>query len=656
MYEETIRSFLTRPYPIANGLWSADDAAGSLLVSQNAVGSYFSASTRIFDKLTGFQFLRGGMKFTLRINGTRFHYGALLLAFYPLQSYIGIAGARRDNVISATMMPSIMVNPHQDEIAELEIPFVYPYNYLDLTQDFVQDLGEIRVYCFIPLRAVNATTVGTVSYTLYAHFVDPVVTGFTSLANNPEPAVLVEQTLVGEKANRVVPEAINLFNTDENDTAVSAGVHAYPMCNPSSKELGFSPSDMEFNTIFTRANPVLITDWTSDLLPGQEILAVDVTPAMPLVAPIAGSPYAIRPHYLSTLSRLFRFWRGALRYRLQIVASAFHSGRLMITWNPSRHGATIDIVDAISRRSNTNHIIVDLQQTTEVMFEVPYLHNLPWQTLPNTDAEAPSSDARTGSLGVTVLNRLTTPNGEPSSVRFILWMYGSDSLRFAVPLTQPTLPNLVTPTTLVEQCLVAPLGDSRYGSISSARNVQDDACMGETINNVYDLCRKMAVFYESATVAASAGAATSLYSRPTDQIAQRTHIEVMKRMYLCSRGPVRYAGTILAATNVNYYSGFQLSALTTPSVITSLPLHAPAFGSLLVTPTSGCPNSAIVVPYYSPMLFYINNAAVASPHNVDVFPVYLVITQRLNPTNLHVNAFYSVAPGFQFGYLIAPLS
>jgi hypothetical protein len=580
-----------------------------------------------------------------------------------MQSYIGPISVSRDNVNSATMMPSILVNPHQDEIASLVVPYVYPYTFMDITKQNLQDLGHIRIYVFSTLRAVNQQTLPSVPWTLYAKMVDPVVTGFTAKPLHLEPALIAleEQSLNGDSASRVVPEALNLFSTDASDTAVSAGVHGYPNPNNSNKEIGLNPSEMEFSHIYTRANPHRTSTWVSTEQAGFKMNEWFVCPHdYPNLRVEASSPAT----FLTTLSSVHKFWRGALRYRIQFFASAFHSGRILLAWHPAGDPpGTVDISDL----SNTNHIIIDLQQSTDLFFEVPYLYPLPWQRTVFKNNYLPAV------MTMTVLNPLTTPSGEISVVDYVVWVYGSSSLEFALPYTQTNADRIgamgdpAQPRTqeieLEEQCQSFPLDDPKFGTLAAAGPIPDDACMGEKITNVYDACRKIACIGTYTLAAGNrAGSYQSIFARTSITDEQRVALKVFQRMYLTSRGPVRYAATAVTGTSLSnlanyevpFYMGFFMSDAPEGIALTSAPSPVPPFGSLLVKPNA-CPNSAIVVPYYCNALFLLHYAALQTPLD-DEYPHAMVQYQLSDGLAFVQTRYYaSPAPGFELGYLVAPL-
>lgn len=645
MYAESIRSFLTRPYPVANGTWTGSQTTGSLVDAIPLMSQYLVTANTIRDKITGFKYIRGGMRVSMRVNGTKFHHGLMVLAFYPLDSAIGGVGANRRNAASATMMPSIFVNPTSDGVEELDVPFVYQDQFIKLDDRRTNEFGDVRLYILDSLKAVNQTTVGAISWTMYAHFVDPVLTGFTHENVDVTPTIVV-QGYTGESATRVVPEFLNGFNTDGSDPSISAGIIGYPSGSDPQTELAFQRSDMDLKHIYTYPNYIAATDWSSDTNVGVQIMHVTVHPGYTTLSP--GNTF------LKVLSGVTGFWRGALRYKVMVVASAFHSGRLQISWNPTTAVGSGAVIPDLA---NSNHIVLDLQQTTEVYFTVPYLHHKPWQHV--------QSFSQAAALSFNILNRLATPSGTTSTVRILVWAYGSDTLQFAVPRIRTLFPVPASALPLADddvievQCYKLPLDDSRFGKMGDASDVADTSCIGERITSVLQLTRKLAFAGTAVSTASQDTFTYRPFNRKNGLIQLNTHVAGIGSMYLAIRGPLRVAATVdtLAAgevvSNEQYYIGIGIDVLGDAGISGSNAGGPSDFGFALVRPDSA-PNPSLILPWYSNKLFAINNQA----SNLDITTVYpsFSATKFNGPAPIGVFRFFmSTTDDTQFGYLIAPL-
>lgn len=92
--------------------------------------------------------------------------------------------------------------------------------------------------------------------------------------------------------------------------------------------------------------------------------AVTVAPAQTIVQPTALA-YAALP---------FRYWRGTITLRFEIVCSSFHRGKLMFVYEPN--GFALALLNAVAFDFNQNYIkIVDIEEVRHVEFQIGFLHD-----------------------------------------------------------------------------------------------------------------------------------------------------------------------------------------------------------------------------------------------------------------------------------------
>lgn len=203
-YIETVRSFLTRPYPVATGNWTGDNAYDFLLVNINPLGAYLSLN-QILGKLQGFAYLRCGLRFEIRVNGTRFHFGQLVAGFTPLDGNLKTYNTAQLNAEALTMMPGVILDPGPSQVGIFEVPFVYPAHFLRLTEQPADlTLGRLRLRVLSPLRVVSETSVPRVSYTVYVSLVKPIINAFSAYPIATPPTAFEEQC--SDSATRFVPD------------------------------------------------------------------------------------------------------------------------------------------------------------------------------------------------------------------------------------------------------------------------------------------------------------------------------------------------------------------------------------------------------------------------------------------------------------------
>jgi len=154
----------------------------------------------------------------------------------------------------------------------------------------------------------------------------------------------------------------------------------------------------------------------------------------------------ISPH-VSYVSKLFRRWRGSLRFNFRFVKTNYHSGRLRIAYVPgARSYYASDLPDLDKCYSE----IVDIRERSEFEFIVPFVYWAPWSLVGGVDPTS-YSPTITGTLPnhipgyivVEVINALQRPNTLVSdTVGIIVEFSAGDDFELAVPIGVPFVPAL----------------------------------------------------------------------------------------------------------------------------------------------------------------------------------------------------------------------
>jgi hypothetical protein len=637
-YAETIRSFLTRPYPLYAGAWSGDFVTNTYLIPQfNTINPLLDYLTIPFiqGKIQGFHFLRCGLRFELRMNGTRFHYGQAVMAFQPLDAVYKNYSAAQTTANALTMFPSVIVDPGPSQIGVLEVPYAYPLHFINLTErDPWLGLGSLHLKVLAPLRAVSQTTVPLVEWTLFVSLTDVVLNAFTAKDASVIPARQIQQQS-RDSALRFVPENMNFLATDINDVSVQGGMEGSNSVAKQENVIGLNRKDMLFKTIYTKPNLINNSVWTSAIVPTAPVLILPVSPMQ---------NNGTR-HYLQHLAEINSFWRGSLRYHIRVVASGFHSGRLTIGWEPSSPFPTgSSLVFLTNRMSMT----VDLQQTTDIFFTIPYMSERPWL---NTLAGTPNTSKTTnGTIIASVMNPLATPSGEPTDVNIIVWMYGSDDLEFAVPSVRRIGSATPFPAALIqEQCASMELNDDRFGNITGSFSVPSRMTIGESISSVSDLIQKMAPFQAHAV-----GGTTGPWNRSVSfyemSNADTCHMTYLARMFVGARGAVRYATVVYNTSSATSPEPTTMKdQFTVGPIVTAVQITGSAtfqdLGSLVVRPET--PNSIVSVPFYTNTIFW------PTQPNSDVGLKPSIVASFRGSSGAY-RYYIGAGNDFMFGYLIPP--
>lgn len=144
---------------------------------------------------------------------------------------------------------------------------------------------------------------------------------------------------------------------------------------------------------------------------------------------------------VGAVSQLFKYWRGTLVFRFQIVASAVHRGKIRIIYDPLGVSANVGFNEVYSR-------IVDLSQTRDVEIPIEWHAGTPWLNvrslqagsttdfnIGNTINNDPNFD--NGELRLVVLEPLTSSNPLASDdIDIMVSVKAAPNIEFAAPSTR----------------------------------------------------------------------------------------------------------------------------------------------------------------------------------------------------------------------------
>lgn len=224
------------------------------------------------------------------------------------------------------------------------------------------------------------------------------------------------------------------------------------------------------------------------------------------------------------VANMFRFWKGSITYRVEVVCSSMHSGRLKLQFDPYVRNAPVsnepNTIDVNSRYTT----ILDLADSTSTEFTIDYNSRFPWlqcaqpvgiQGQPQSTSFQPGDqtentvsilsnfDSRVhmGIFTISIVNELVAPiavDGQASPTKApvqvnVFFKCGSD-MQFAQPLERPsnwslarftqfsTATPLVQPTPLVNDEEFEPTAEmvSCKADEGSPENATSHAVVGGT--------------------------------------------------------------------------------------------------------------------------------------------------------------------------------
>jgi hypothetical protein len=342
---------------------------------------------------------------------------------------------------------------------------------------------------------------------------------------------------------------------------------------------------------------------------------------------------------MDVVNAMHVYWRGSLRYHARIVASGFHSGRVMITWEPNVDST---LIAPLNKLANRIQMVVDLQETTDVYFSIPWMTPAPWLL---TRATLNLPRTANGTLSFTVINTLATPSGEPTTVDVVMWMYGTSDLEFALPYITNPATATVRELVLEEQVELAPLSDSKYANMAGSYSLPGKMCMGEKITSVNQACSKHTI-HSQVTASTSSFSRTWYATAGTAAPSPNCHMSVWSNMFVFSRGTVKYAFTAYEQPSNMPVNELRIGI----NQDTTNPQY-PQLGFFVSRREQA--NTMIEVPYYARFLFYYG-ASTGLSELFDNVPSAWSQVYGSAATSFAYTTWMAPGRDFHFAYIICP--
>lgn len=475
----SLGQYLSRPVRIATLTWSE----GVPYYSTHKVWHDFLSSPYIKNKLENFSRLRCKLHLKFVVNTSQFYYGALRACYHPMQ--MGQHLVEENDRIHTSQLPGVWIEPQKMSSVEMVLPFLYTGQFVDITSSFrPKSLGTLEIIEYSPLRSANGVIGTGATLNIYAWASD-----VSLFAPTAEPALQSDEyeikdgvvsrpaTVVAQVAEslsdfpfigpfaratgigaRAIAGIAGLFGFS-NPPVISDVQPMRPnvfhaMANVETRtpldKLSVDPKNeitidnsvcdvssidpLSFKQTLGRESWMGRVTWDQTYSPNDRLMAVRVTPGTRRDTPTAQG--TIR-HYppLAYFGKLFQFWRGSLIYKLKIIKSRYHKGRILISWDPQGGLSGSNPVETVvfSR-------VVDLETEDEVEIEIPYKAATPWLLCGDSSGFEFSKSGnfpldtrfQNGMMTVRVLNNLTGPADLPQ-VDIHIFVRAGDDLKFSRP-------------------------------------------------------------------------------------------------------------------------------------------------------------------------------------------------------------------------------
>lgn len=421
-----LNNFFSRPVLIAFTEWQVGNGAGILSANLNPWSLYFR-NKRVSNRISNFKLLRAKLHVRYLINGSPLHYGRAIAYYTPMHNYdkVGRSGGLNplpiQNLKNNSQKPHLWLNPTTSQGGDLELPFLWHNNALDLPLGEFDEMGVLDLVGVTPLRHANGGTTD-VQISVLAWATDVVLSGpttcnvdgiapqsdeysnrvFSARATNVASVMnkLSSAPVIGPYARATALAAsaasaiASLFGFSKplelertivvpkttHDMATSAGKddchklsldpkqeltidpRAFGLSNKDEMEIANIASTESYTSTFTwtsgNSSPAGTILWNTIVDPGDFTVYGATSPDIPRLT-MTASCFAVAP---------FQYWRGSIKYRFQVVCSALHKGRLRIVYDPEIEVTTNDPTRITPEYNLGYQTVVDISETKD--FEI----------------------------------------------------------------------------------------------------------------------------------------------------------------------------------------------------------------------------------------------------------------------------------------------
>lgn len=407
--------------------------------------------------------MRANLHVRFMINGNGFYYGRLMADYAPLSDNDQCSDYSTliaKNAIQASQRMKVFIDPSDCCTNEMYLPFVWHADAITPTTGEWSKLGKVYVRELNPLKHANAS-VQPITITVmvwatdvklsvptsfdstslvpqagedeYAHTgpvsntASAIAAAASALTNLPAIGPYARATEIAARGAAKMAGMMGFSRPPEigplggmRPTYISAlapgdaGDNTQKLTVDSKQELTVDPSiigidlpdELSIAGIAARESYLTTFNWTTLQSAGDLLWNSRVTPSL---CAKDGTTYYLPAAAFA--AGPFRYWRGKMRFRFQIVASAYHKGRIRLVWDP---------LFVQSLETNIQYTdVIDISSQRDVTVEIEWGQSRHYLDVNNsafgstsysTAAIASAASTCNGVLGVYVFNDLATPN------------------------------------------------------------------------------------------------------------------------------------------------------------------------------------------------------------------------------------------------------
>ena len=498
--DSDLQTFFSRPIKIASYNWAIDQ----VLFENFDPWTLFFQNPRVVNRISNYNLMRTKLKVKIILNGNGFHYGRAIASYIPLTKQDNMTVDRAffiQDVVQASQRPHVYLDPTLSQGGELTLPYFWYKNYLSIPNSEWSSMGQMIIHGMQPLKHANGAD-DNVTISVFAWAEEMCLSvptsiapgtlspqsGMESSANDEygtgpisKPASIIAKaagaltsipvigayaraTQIGAGAMAAIASVFgysrpinvdpihsykplylgNMANTNAEDTStkLSTDIKQELTIDPRVAGLG-NADEMVITSVASRESFLTRFNWSVDSNPAESLLfSMLVDPAVHtqldsgLIAVenhLPASAFAVMP---------FKYWRGSMDYRFQIVSSNYHKGRIKIVYEPFNF-------TGVTAEYNTNYTyVLDIAESKDFTVKIGWGQTEGFRkhsplgasaaTMYRSDglniSYAPDALIGNGILNVYVVNELTVPNSTINNdIQVNVFISACDDFEVAAP-------------------------------------------------------------------------------------------------------------------------------------------------------------------------------------------------------------------------------
>jgi hypothetical protein len=452
---------------------------------------------RVGNRLNNFKLFRGNLHLKFVINSNAFHWGSAIASYTPQNnSFVFYESTHYPDIMGASQRSHIMIDPTTQQGGQVDCPFFYYEDAFNLVSTDPSILGKLWLKSLTTLQTSQGSSL-PVRVQVYAWCTDVKLTAptifpmaglvpqadeFSNAGVISKPANVVSKVaeklmsapvigkyaMVSKMAADFVGSTAQMFGysrprqvedqhsyklnqtgnlaaTDMKDTSTVLAYSSKQEVTIDPKVTGIdAPDEMSFKYLYQKPSLLHTFPWDPSYAQNQLMFGANVTPMLCNKAARSFPPTSVGAGLapMGLVALPFRSWRGKLKFRFQVVASAYHKGRVVIVWDPAGQPGAPEV-------NVQNSQIIDISKNRDFTIEIAWgnsKHGLDvdgFPTNPNYfSALLPSTgyddSKHNGQLQVYVLNPLSYAGSNTNPIHMNVWIsaeelevWQPDGLRFA---------------------------------------------------------------------------------------------------------------------------------------------------------------------------------------------------------------------------------